>query len=154
MRDASLADLSSVAGSRSAGELVIAVARPTGRSDEPLPIGVAGAGFDGDLTSASTRTDGYVLSTDLAPTILERLGIGVPASISGQAIEGEGWVDPAGDRSAGRADGRDLRAARNRDRVQPARLALAFGAPALPLGAAGAARPGCGWSASRSSTCR
>ncbi|HET8566153.1 MAG TPA: hypothetical protein VFL77_06730 [Solirubrobacterales bacterium] len=76
-------------------DLLIAIARPTGRSDEPLPIGIAGAGFDGNLTSDSTRTDGYVLSTDVAPTILERLGVQVPAAMSGQPIRSEGSVDPA-----------------------------------------------------------
>ena len=33
--------------------------------------GSPGAGFDGNLTSDSTRLDGYVLSTDVAPTILD-----------------------------------------------------------------------------------
>jgi hypothetical protein len=74
--------------------LVIAVARPTGKSDAPLAIGIAGRGFDGDLTSDSTRTDGYVLSTDLAPTVLDRFGIPVPSAVSGQPITSEGAVDP------------------------------------------------------------
>jgi hypothetical protein len=76
-------------------DLLIAIARPTGKSDEPVPIGVAGRGFDGNLTSDSTRMDGYVLSTDVAPTILERLGIAVPSQMSGQPIRAEGSVDPA-----------------------------------------------------------
>ncbi len=80
---------------RGSYDLLIAVARPTGRSDEPLPIGIAGRGFDGNLTSDSTRTDGYVLSTDVAPTILQRLGIEVPSQMSGQPIRSEGSVDPA-----------------------------------------------------------
>jgi hypothetical protein len=85
--------------------LVIAIARPTGNSDAPLPIGIAGRGFDGDLTSDSTRTDGYVLSTDVAPTILDHFGIEVPSEMSGQPITSEGSVDPAaivslGDRMA------------------------------------------------------
>jgi hypothetical protein len=75
--------------------LLIAIARPTGRSDEPLPIGIAGRGFGGDLTSDSTRMDGYVLATDVAPTILQRFGIPVPSAMSGQAIRAEGAVDPA-----------------------------------------------------------
>jgi hypothetical protein len=75
--------------------LVIAVAQPTGESDAPLAIGFAGRGFDGDLTSDSTRTDGYVLSTDLAPTVLGRFGIPVPSAVSGQQITTEGTVDPA-----------------------------------------------------------
>jgi len=58
-----------------------------------LAVGIAGRGFDGDLTSDSTRTDGYVLSTDVAPTILGRLGIAAPSVMSGQAIRAEGSVD-------------------------------------------------------------
>jgi hypothetical protein len=78
-----------------ADDLVIAIASPTGKSDEPLPIGIAGRGFDGNLTSDSTRMDGYVLSTDVAPTILKWFGIEVPSQISGQSIRAEGTVDPA-----------------------------------------------------------
>ena len=76
------------------GALLIAIARPTGRNDDPLAIGIAGAGFDGDLTSDSTRTNGYVLSTDIAPTILDHFGIAVPAEMSGEAMRAEGSVDP------------------------------------------------------------
>jgi hypothetical protein len=79
-------------------DLLIVIARPTGKSNEPLPIGIAGRGFHGNLTSDSTRTDGYVLSTDVAPTILLRLGRlhpEVPAEMSGQSIRSEGAVDPA-----------------------------------------------------------
>jgi len=77
------------------GELLIAIARPTGRSDDPVPIGIAGRGFDGSLTSDSTRMDGYVLSTDVAPTILRRFGFEIPPQMSGQPIEAEGAIDPA-----------------------------------------------------------
>jgi hypothetical protein len=76
-------------------DLVIVIARPTGRSDDPLAIGIAGSGFDGNLTSDSTRTDGYVLSTDVAPTILDHYGIDVPSEMTGQPIRAEGDVDPA-----------------------------------------------------------
>jgi hypothetical protein len=78
---------------RSRGTLTIAIARPTGSSDAPLPIGIAGHGFDGNLTSGSTRMDGYVLSTDVAPTVLDWLGIPVPGEMSGQPIRSEGSVD-------------------------------------------------------------
>jgi hypothetical protein len=88
--NASIGRLPRVAGD----DLLIAIAKPTGHSDDPLPIGIAGRGFHGNLTSASTRTDGYVLSTDIAPTILERLGIEVPSEMSGQPIRAEGAVDP------------------------------------------------------------
>jgi len=73
--------------------LTIAIARPTGKSDAPLPIGIAGHGFDGNLTSDSTRMDGYVLSTDVAPTILSYFGIEIPSEMSGQPIRSEGSVD-------------------------------------------------------------
>ena len=81
--------------------LTIAIARPTGESDAPLPIGISGPGFDGNLTSDSTRTDGYVLSTDVAPTILEHFGIPIPAEMSGQPIRAEGDVDVAAIESLG-----------------------------------------------------
>jgi hypothetical protein len=73
--------------------LVVAIERAPAETNRQLAVGVAGRGFDGDLTSDSTRTDGYVLSTDIAPTILGRLGIGVPSAMSGQAIRPEGSVD-------------------------------------------------------------
>ncbi|HEY2480430.1 MAG TPA: hypothetical protein VGI17_17075 [Solirubrobacterales bacterium] len=76
--------------------LVIAIATPTGKTNAPLPIGIAGRGFDGDLTSDTTRTNGYVASTDVAPTILEFFGVSVPSQMTGQAIHGDGSVDPAG----------------------------------------------------------
>jgi hypothetical protein len=82
-------------------ETVIAIARPTGSTDAPLPIGIAGAGFDGNLTSDSTRIGGYVLSTDVAPTILDHFGVPVPSEMSGQPIRAEGTVDPAAIESLG-----------------------------------------------------
>lgn len=82
-------------------DLVIVFARPTGGSDAPLPIGIAGPGFDGNLTSDSTRMDGYVLSTDIAPTILEHFGVPIPAEMSGQPIRSEGTVDVAAIESLG-----------------------------------------------------
>ena len=88
---------------------MIASPPPTGRTDEPLPIGIAGRGFDGNLTSDSTRTNGYVLSTDVAPTILERFGVAVPAQMSGQPIRSRGRGRPGRGRSARRADRGDLR---------------------------------------------
>ena len=74
-------------------DLVIAIERAPPDKNRQLAVGVAGRGFGGDLTSDSTRTDGYVLSTDIAPTILGRLGVSVPAAMSGQAIRAEGSVD-------------------------------------------------------------
>ena len=75
-------------------DLLIAMERPPPDRDRELTIGIAGAGFDGTLTSDSTRMRGYVLSTDIAPTILERLGLPVPDEMDGEPIDAEGGVDP------------------------------------------------------------
>ncbi len=74
-------------------DLLIAIERAAPEENRALAVGVAGRGFDGGLTSDSTRTDGYVLSTDVGPTILERLGIAAPSEMSGQAIRSTGSVD-------------------------------------------------------------
>ena len=75
-------------------DLLIAIERPPPARNRALAIGIAGEGYDGNLTSDSTRLDGYVLATDVAPTILERLGLAVPSQMSGQPIRAEGEVDP------------------------------------------------------------
>jgi hypothetical protein len=100
-RSSSLRDLSSLVRSLHGNDLLIAISRPPPAHDRALAIGIAGRGFDGDLTSDSTRTDGYVLSTDVAPTILRRLGLAVPSQMSGQPIRAEGSVDPAAVESLG-----------------------------------------------------
>jgi hypothetical protein len=94
IRESSLAGLRRVVRQFPPSHLLIAIARPTGSSDVPVPIGIAGRGFDGNLTSDSTRTNGYVLSTDIAPTVFDWFGVDVPSAVSGQAIRSEGSVDP------------------------------------------------------------
>jgi hypothetical protein len=75
-----------------AGLLVALAAAPPRRG--LLPIGIAGPGFDGDLTSDSTRTDGVVTATDVAPTILEHLDVEIPDEVNGSSIRAEGGADP------------------------------------------------------------
>jgi hypothetical protein len=82
-------------------DLLIAIEKPPPPDDEALAVGIAGRDFDGNLTSDSTRLDGYMLSTDVAPTVLDRFGLDVPSEMSGQAIRGEGEVDPAAVESLG-----------------------------------------------------
>jgi hypothetical protein len=94
VRDASLAQARRLVAGLGEGELLIAIERPPPAKNQALAIGIAGKGYDGNVTSDSTRLDGYVLSTDVAPTILERYGIAVPSQMSGQAIRAEGGVDP------------------------------------------------------------
>jgi hypothetical protein len=86
--------LPGLVGALRGDDLLIAIERPPPADDTALAIGVAGRGFGGNLTSDSTRTDGYVLSTDVAPTILTRLGLPVPEEMSGRPIRAEGEVDP------------------------------------------------------------
>ncbi len=76
-------------------DLAIVFAEPPPGENRALPIGIAGRGFDGNLTSDSTRTDGYVLSTDIAPTILLRFGLPIPGQMDGEPIRSEGRVDAA-----------------------------------------------------------
>src|SRR5215207_1262097 len=90
-----VARLARLERSLSPGDLLIAIAAP-GDDNRLLAAGIAGTGFDGDLTSDSTRTDGFVLSTDIAPTILSRLGLEVPDQMNGSEIRAEGTPDPDG----------------------------------------------------------
>ena len=74
-------------------DLLIAIESPPAPRRSQLAIGIAGEGFDGNLTSDSTRVNGFVLTTDIGPTILDRLGIPVPDEMSGEVIRSEGGVD-------------------------------------------------------------
>jgi len=96
--DASVAEAAAL---RDRAKLVIAIERPPPAKDRQLAIGIAGAGFDGNLTSDSTRLDGYVLSTDVAPTVLDFFGVPIPDKMSGQPIRSVGVVDPAAVESLG-----------------------------------------------------
>ena len=87
------AELNRLAGRLRGRDLLIALERPPPDEHDQLAIGIAGAGFGGKLTSDSTRIDGFVSSTDLAPTILERVGLPVPPEMSGTAIRAEGSPD-------------------------------------------------------------
>lgn len=93
VRTVGLARLAALVRGLTGDDLLIAIERAPPGTNRALAIGIAGRGFGGNLTSDSTRMDGYVLSTDVAPTVLGRFGIGVPAEMSGQAIRSEGSVD-------------------------------------------------------------
>jgi hypothetical protein len=83
-----------LAASLPADGLLIAFTEPSD-GVELVPIAVVGGGFNGNLTSDSTRTEGYVLSTDIAPTILDRYGLAIPDEMDGEPIRSEGRVDVA-----------------------------------------------------------
>jgi hypothetical protein len=75
-------------------DLLIAIERAPPDSHHGLAFGIAGRGFGGNLTSGSTRMRGMVLSTDVAPTVLRRLGIPIPDEMLGRPIHSEGGIDP------------------------------------------------------------
>jgi hypothetical protein len=63
---------------------------PSGDWDSLPPLLAIGPGFPpGILTSSTTRTPGLVANIDLAPTLLDRLSIPVPASMTGRRIRSE-----------------------------------------------------------------
>jgi hypothetical protein len=93
VESANLAAVRRLAGHSHGGDLLIAIERPPPASNRALALGIAGGGFDGTLTSDSTRMRGFVLSTDLGPTILTRLGIPKPSDMTGEPIRPDGAVD-------------------------------------------------------------
>jgi hypothetical protein len=129
-------ELGALLAARGADDLVIALAAAPPR-EGLLPVGIAGAGFGGDLTSDSTRTDGVVTATDLAPTILRHYGIEVPDEVNGSEIRSEGEAEPSevADLQRRLAD----RASRDLVVLLPlAAWALAAGLAALAFGRRGA----------------
>jgi hypothetical protein len=76
-----------------ARDLLVAIEEPPPIPNHELALGIAGAGFDGTLTSDSTRMRGYALSTDIAPTVLDRLGVAIPSAMDGEPIHDDGSVD-------------------------------------------------------------
>lgn len=63
------------------------IQRPPRVARRLLAIGAAGLGSGTALKSGSTRRAGLVISTDIAPTVLDRIGAPVPKHVQGQAIE-------------------------------------------------------------------
>lgn len=74
--------------------IVLVQAPPDPARTRLLAIGARGVGGDGGLTSATTRRNGLVVTTDIAPTILGRLGIEPPKDMQGQPIEGASRLSP------------------------------------------------------------
>ena len=86
-------ELPALVGRQRGEDLLIAIERPPPPQRDTLTIAVAGRGFDGNLTSDTTRTSGFVIATDIAPTILDRFGLAIPDEMNGNPIESEGDVD-------------------------------------------------------------
>ena len=92
-----IAELRRVLALAEPGQLVIATQTPPEAAILPLlPIGVAGLeGPAGELTSNTTNLPGLVAGIDIAPTVLEYLGLEAPDEMKGQAMRSEGDRDPA-----------------------------------------------------------
>lgn len=94
--EAGAADLEGLVRGLRGQDLLIVVERapPLGSL---VAVGIAGAGYSGQVVSPTTRIDGYAASTDLAPTILSRYGIPVPSEMSGRPLESTGGEADVGD---------------------------------------------------------
>ncbi len=104
-----------------------------------LPTAVSAPGFTGLLTSPTTRREGLVTTTDIAPTALNHLGIVVPREMQGQPASS---VSFEGAR-AEYLDGLNARQEVVTDRRIPA-LLLLLGAWLVVLAALGAVARGDG----------
>jgi uncharacterized membrane protein YuzA (DUF378 family) len=68
--------------------IIIVQAPPEPARTRLLTLAARGLGGEGGLRSATTRRDGLVSASDVAPTILDRLEIKLPDVMQGQPIEG------------------------------------------------------------------
>jgi hypothetical protein len=79
---------------RAPGELLIAIESPPPfQRPQLLATGIAGLGRTGGLTSATTHIDGVAAGIDVLPTIFAHLGVRVPSSVRGEAIQVAGAHD-------------------------------------------------------------
>ena len=76
-------------------DLVLVIQDPSHITRRLVATGAAGLRGGTTLYSDSTRTEGLVSSTDVAPTVLERLDVAVPDDMTGQPIEARGDASPA-----------------------------------------------------------
>ena len=75
------------------GDLLMVIEDPPVDPGDQLSIAIAGRGNRGMLRSASTRTSGYVLTTDIAPTIIGLFGIAIPKEMTGLPVTSSGDID-------------------------------------------------------------
>jgi hypothetical protein len=97
-----VAELRALARARPSGELLLAVERaPDEHGHELLWGGIAGLSGGGgrELSSHTTNQHGLIAAVDLAPTMLDYLGLPVPADMRGERIETDGPLHAASLRS-------------------------------------------------------
>lgn len=100
---AGLADVRALSASRRSGDLLIVVQR-TGEPAGHELLWAAAAGLSGggghELTSQTTNQSGLFAAVDIAPTILQRLGVRpIPADMRGKPLATDGRLDSPGLRS-------------------------------------------------------
>jgi len=87
-RDLAVGQLTQLLAERSSNELLIVMRSPPNKSSaQLLPVGIAGLGAPGTLTSSTTHLDGVIAGIDLLPTAFDWLDIPVPKAVSGQPVE-------------------------------------------------------------------
>jgi hypothetical protein len=82
--------LRAMLGARRPQDLVLVLQDPNAAPRRLLAAGAAGLSGGTALRSESTRTDGLVLTTDFAPTVLRRLGFPIPKAVAGEPIDASG----------------------------------------------------------------
>jgi hypothetical protein len=82
--------LDALLAARAPEDLVIVVERPSFVRRRLLAVGIAGLSGGRNLRSETTRTDGLISATDIAPTVLKHLGLPVPKKMAGEPIEASG----------------------------------------------------------------
>ncbi len=94
---AGYADLRTLAATRPSGELLIAIQRaPDIPGHELLWSTFAGIGPGGQtLTSQTTNQRGMIAAIDIGPTILDHLGLPIPADMRGKPVRLDGAFDGA-----------------------------------------------------------
>jgi hypothetical protein len=91
------ADLHALAATRPAGELLVVVQRtPDGPGHELLWSAFAGLGPGGQTVSSQTTNQrGMIAAIDIGPTILDHLGLSIPADMRGRPVRLDGPLDAA-----------------------------------------------------------
>jgi hypothetical protein len=85
---AGLEALDRIVAAREPGDLVYAIRAPPPGRVRLLPTGILGPGFRARvLYSPTTRRAGLVAATDMAPTVLDYLGVRIPKQMEGRVVE-------------------------------------------------------------------
>jgi hypothetical protein len=92
-----LRELRQILARRDPGQLVIAQQTPPNGAILPLlPMGIAGLGGPpSGITSDSTNMPNLVAGIDIAPTVLDHLGLEIPDDMKGRVMRAEGEREPA-----------------------------------------------------------